>query len=503
MFVSPRAVSPAGTSPRIHPPLGAISVLAEVRRMGYEAILIDSAAEGLKRNLLVPSYNPVTVEDVEGVSYWKTGFKIGETVSTVVEQHPDVIGISCCTLVDRKEASRLSSALKEACPQVPIIMGGHEASQWYREILGETSYENDSVPSVDYVVVGAGQGVFPKLLSFLEKKNNSDLPHGVACRSNGRVIYSDPDPFEPDLYALPDYSLLPKINVPGRQKPMDIYSYIGNPHAGRVSSFLGQSAKPISYLPLLTSYGCGFSCSFCDTDKKLVRYTAENAMKVIEDFGNLYGLDYIDFMDNNFGGGDELSRRIAFEILSCVAETDYQIGFSNGLTFESMSRENFRLLRQFAKNGNVRHLAFPCENGNDRVLRMIRKPHNLRMVNSVLLFATEHLTGTNREGFFIGGFPETNGQSAESPEEVEKTYQFMKQLLGQQLLHQAIFLTLSPVTREYRLRWRKLYPNAPFEHCLFSRRTGIWPYPSFILDEMHRKVKSLNQDLGRAVTRQL
>jgi radical SAM superfamily enzyme YgiQ (UPF0313 family) len=168
-----------------------------------------------------------------------------------------------------------------------------------------------------------------------------------------------------------------------------------------------------------------------------------------------------------------------------------------------MMREDFRLLRQFAKDGNVRHIAFPVENGNDRVLRMIRKPHNLQMVRKTLEFAKKELYDTNREGFFIGGFPETNGEPAETPEELEKTYQFIKECLEKEWLNQAIFLTLSPVTREYRTMWRRLHPEAPFEHCLFSRNTKIWPYPNELLEEMHRRVEILNRQLGREVTRKL
>ncbi len=502
VVVTPRAVSPAGTPPRIHPPLGAISVLAEAKRNGYEAFLFDAAAEGLKKGILDSSYNPVAIEELDGIPYWKTGLRIEEIVDEVVKREPDVIGMSCCTVVDRGEVAKTTKALKEAFPATPIILGGHEASQWYEEILGNTPFPIGEIPAVDYVVVGPGQPVIASLLRYLAEPTVNDLPKGVAHRSSGRVEFTGLPEFHPDQFAIPDYSLLPRVEVAGREKALDLYSFVGNPHAGRIGTILGIQG-PVAYLPLLTSYGCGFDCSFCDTDKRLVRYAVENVMKIIDKFECLFGINYIDFMDNNFGGGNSASRSLAFEILSQVAKKGYQIGFSNGLTFESMARENFRLLRQFSHDGNVRHIAFPCENGNDRVLRMIRKPHTLAMVRKVLEFAKENLQTTNREGFFIGGFPETNGQPAERPCELEETFRFITECLEQQLLHQAIFLTLSPVTREYRRLWRQLYPTALFEHCLFSRKTGVWPYPNALLDEMHRKVKSINERLGRSVTRRL
>lgn len=502
VIVTPRAVSPAGTPPRIHPPLGAISVLAQAKRDGFEVFLLDAAAEGLKRGVLDTSYNPVVLEELDGVSYWKTGLRVEEIVAEVVKLKPDAVGISCCTVVDRGEVAKTARAIKQAFPTTPIILGGHESSQWYEEILGNTPFSIETIPAIDYVVVGPGQPVITLLLRYLTESSVSDFPRGVARRVGGGIEFAGLPEFQPDQFAIPDYSLLPRIEVSGREKPLDIYSYVGNPHAGRIGNFLNIEGI-VAYLPLLTSYGCGFGCSFCDTDKRLVRYAVENAMKIIDEFERLFGIDYIDFMDNNFGGGNIASRTLAFEILSQVANTGYQIGFSNGLTFESMAREDFRLLRQFSHDGNVRHIAFPCENGNDRVLRMIRKPHTLRMVRKVLAFAEGNLKTTNREGFFIGGFPETNGQPAERPCELEETFRFITECLEQQLLHQAIFLTLSPVTREYRRLWRQIYPTAPFEHCLFSRKTGVWPYPNALLDEMHRKVKYINERLGRSVTRRL
>lgn len=503
IMVTPRAVSPSGTNPRIHPPLGAISVLAEIKRNGIEVALLDAAAEGLKRNILDISYNPIDVETLDDMSYWKTGLRNEEVIEKIADFRPDAIGISCCTVVDRGETASIAKAIKKAFPTIPLILGGHEATQWYQEILGNTVFPIETIPEIDYIVVGAGQPVLPPLLRFIANPSLCILPPGVAYRSDNQIKFTGTFEFDPNQFAIPDYSLLPRIQVDGRDKPLDIYSYVGNPHAGKIGTILGIKDHPISYLPLLTSYGCGFNCSFCDTDKRLIRYSVENVLKIIEEFDRLFGIDYIDFMDNNFAGGNNESRKMAFEILSRIADMGYQIGFSNGLTFESMAREDFKLLRQFSRNENVRHIAFPCENGNDRVLSMINKPHNLSLVSKVLAFAKENLKTTNREGFFIGGFPETNKQPAENPSELENTLQFITECLKKELLHQAIFLTLSPVTREYRDKWRQLYPVAPFEHCLFSKKTKIWPYPNTLLDEMHKKVEIVNERLGRSVTRRL
>jgi len=501
LIISPGAISPAGIMPRIHPPMGAVSVLSQAKQDGYEVALFDVAAEGLMRKLSDPSYQEKVVSLIDDVIYWRTGCSIEETLKGVSDFRPDVIGISCLTIVDRSETAIMAKAIKQAFPEKPLILGGHEASSWYDEILGDGNLTG-SIPEIDYVVVGPGQPVITGLLRYLADPDNQELPSGVAFRQEGKVVFTGPSEFIPDRFALPDFSLLPAVIIAGRYKPMDLYSFIANPHAGRIQNLLGRTS-PISYMPLMTSYGCGFHCSFCDVDNRLLRYSNVNVEKMISTFSSLFGLDYVDLMDNNFAGGNSLSRQTAFEILSEFAVKKLSIGFSNGLTFESMARDDFRLIRWFADYGQVKHIAFPCENGNDRILKMIEKPHNLSLVRKVLEFARNTITTTNREGFFIGGFPETNGQSAETPQELESTYELIKECLESQYLHQAIFLTLSPVTRKYRLQWRQRFPQAAFEHCLFSKQSGVWPYDSSWLIAMHQKVSSVNSELGRCVTRNL
>lgn len=500
-LITPRAVSPAKIFPRIHHPLGAISILSEVERAGFECFLIDSAAEGLKRSYLDSKYQPTELENLDGDEYWKTGLRLSEVIIRLDKIKPDIIGVSCATIVDRGEVAGLVKGLKKAYPTTPIILGGHEASFWYREILGETKFPIETIPGVDYIVVGPGQLTVVALLKYILDPFNHEMPPGVAYLKDGKIVFTGAINFLPNNCSLPNYDFITKIDLSDRKKPLDIYSYIGNPHAGRIGTFLNIT-KPISYFPILTSYGCGFNCRFCDTDRNLLRYSVDNVIKIIDGFKSIFDIDYIDFIDNNFGGGNRLSRSIAAEILSFVSQEGYKIGFSNGLTFESMARDDYSLIKQFSKYDNVRHIAFPCENGNDRVLKMVRKPHSLSLVREVLSF-TKVLANTNREGFFIGGFPASGNYAAETPLEIENSLQFIDECLESGMLHQAIFLTLSPVTREYRAIWRNLYPTAPFEHCLFSKKTGIWPYDNALLDNAHKRVHNANQKLGLPVTRQL
>jgi radical SAM superfamily enzyme YgiQ (UPF0313 family) len=508
MLIVPSGTSPEGVDVRNHVPLGSISVLAELHQAGYDVKLLDCVGESRKNNYENPSKPYFTDEFVEDQFFRKTGLITDEVRDQIRLFMPDVIGISCLTLVDRAETKKIVRNIKKDFPNIPIILGGHEASQSFSEILGFSPYEIETIPGIDYVVVGPGQPTIVKLMEYLNGRFPKEKLEGVAFVEEGKLQFSAPfKPFNPNRYALPDYGLLPKVEILGRDKPIDIYSLVGNTHAGDIHRILQLSNDQIiSYMALLTSYGCGYHCTFCDNEPVLSRYAPHNVLGMIHNVDKMYGIDYIDFMDNNFGGKSPESRQVALDILKQLEGKGYSFGFSNGLTFESMFRNDFELLKAIKKAGTLRHIAFPIENGNDRVLRAVKKPHDLAMVEKTLKFFNELFRDepVNKEAFFIGGFPETGGQSAETPEEVNRTCILMEEYLKRGWLDQAIFLTLSPVTKEYRKIWRAKHPNGPFEKALFSRGTDLWPYDPSILRDIHERVREINKLYGKSsVTRRL
>ena len=502
MLIVPRSISPVNTIPRIHMPLGAVTVASQAKEDGYEVKLLDtSICEVNEENINDYFKNNARTKEFDGKDFWITGMSDDEVISNIEEFNPDVIGLSCCTVVDREDTKYLVDLIKEKFPDKKMFLGGYEIDKNFENILKKDAIERDKIDNIDCISLGLGQVYINDILQYL-MGNSDEIPKGIAYRTDDGYEVSGEKDYDINDYALPDYGLVEKVNVTGREKPVDVYSFLGNTHAGDIKT-LSKSDDKISYFPLFTSYGCGNNCTFCDADKKLQRYSFENVKEMIKRYEDLYGIDYLDFMDNNFAGGNNESRKTCFEILDYIGKKGYTIGFSNGLTFESMMRNDFELLKKFNQYGNVAHLAFPCENANDRVLKMIRKPHNIEMISKTLKQAKILLPDTNKEAFFIGGFPETFGEPAETPREVGNTVSAIERLIKNEYLDQAIFLTLSPVTAVYRKQWEEKNPNMSFVNCLFSKGTDIWPYDSNILEEARKKVKDINSRYSRKVTRRL
>lgn len=505
-IIVPRGVSPKNVPYRAHPPLGAVSVLGEARDKGYEVSLIDTIGEAYLRKALDNSYIEYEVEEIGGVPYRKTGLSLDDTIKRVVQEDPHAIGISLLTIVDRTETKKLAERLKQEFPNKPLILGGREATSHYRQILGETKYSIEEIPGVGYIVLREGQCSIVHLLGYFEGRNRIDEVEGIAYVRDGRVITNPTKGlFDPNKYALLAFDLCPQIYVPGREKPFDIYSFIGNTHIGNTQQLLGID-ESVSLGVIFTSFGCPFLCTFCDNDGKFSRYNLENVKQMIDILVKLYGIEMIDFTDNNFAGNTKESREMAFQILHYLKSIrNFRFSFSNGLTFESMRRNNYKLLHRINKSGIWVHMGFPVETANDRLLESINKPHRLRIVRETLEYVRNNFTGVNREGYFIGGIPETkrNGivHPAETPEELKNTVKFIKYCFKNNLLDQANLFTLSPITDVYYPKWRESHPNEPFETLLFSQVSRLWPYNNELLVKAKREVEEAHEKYGKTSCR--
>ena len=176
-----------------------------------------------------------------------------ETVSLIGRFAPRVIGISAST-GDSRSLQRLTPALKELFPEVSIVVGGWVGFE-HEEVL-------ESVPSVDYVVVGEGEVAFPLLVQRLLTGDELAGLAGLAERVAGKVRFYGHAPTVEDVDALPvpDLSDVPPPSCEDSE--------------GRT-------------LFLYTSRGCPHRCSFCEVSFMHERVRTMSHRKVAEDIRTL------------------------------------------------------------------------------------------------------------------------------------------------------------------------------------------------------------------------
>ena len=90
MMITPRNISPKGTIPRIHIPLGALMVASQLQEDNYEVKLFDTSIGDVNENNVKDYFkNNTMVVKYDNMDYWRTGLKDEEILKRINEYNPD------------------------------------------------------------------------------------------------------------------------------------------------------------------------------------------------------------------------------------------------------------------------------------------------------------------------------------------------------------------------------------------------------------------------------
>lgn len=273
----------------------------------------------------------------------------------------DIIGISCMS--DLLPAVLLAiTRHKEKSPNSTIILGGP----------GPTSVASDILlyfPAVDYIVIGEGEVTLTELINRLENGSDTNNISGL-CYRNEKVIHcgvqrtriKDLD----RLHPLP-YSIM----------RMELY------HA------------PV---PISTSRGCTYGCSFCDVGALWHRSVTQRSVdNVISELSELCGRGRYKFsiVDDTFILNHRRVQEFCYKIIQNQLPVFWHCNGRINLVDES-------LLEIMAEAGCV-SMFFGVESGSDAVLKRIHKGFNTAQVLRSIKLAAKHIPLVTVS--FIWGFP--------------------------------------------------------------------------------------------------
>jgi anaerobic magnesium-protoporphyrin IX monomethyl ester cyclase len=148
----------------------------------------------------------------------------------VVAFEPDIVGITSMTSTSQSalEASRI---LKDSCPEALTVLGGPHVT------FADTSTLSEC-PEVDAVVRREGEETLLDLARCVTNEKSLDEVAGITFRKNGKIIQMPDRPLIQNLDELPFPAL--------EHFKLDDYKILGK-----------------MILPIITSRGCPFGCSFC------------------------------------------------------------------------------------------------------------------------------------------------------------------------------------------------------------------------------------------------
>jgi hypothetical protein len=263
-------------------------------------------------------------------------------------------------------------ALKAEFPDLKIVWGGYFATQHAEVCL--------RAPEIDYVVRGHGEQVFLDLLAALAAGREPRAIFGLACRdAQGKVVQNPLAPI-PHPEELPDFPYH-RVDMPRYVRP----------------TFLGR--RTLSHH---SSYGCPFVCNFCAVvnmvNGRWLAQSPERVARILGRYASEWGVDAVEFYDNNFFTHEARTAAIA-EGISPLGIAWWGEGRID--TLLKYSDESWRVMQR----SGLRMIFMGAEAASEETLRRMDKGGTLTPEMSIELAARMRGFGVVPEFSFVLGNP--------------------------------------------------------------------------------------------------
>ena len=297
---------------------------------------------------------------------------------------PDVVGISCLSYCV-PPSIEIAKIVKQVSSECHVVMGGPHATGIPEHLLG--------FKEIDSVVIGEGEHTVVELLDALSDKKDLSSVRGLGFRADGKVhINPSRDPIDNvDEIPYPAYDLV----------DLDRYYERPDPH--------GMPPRHKRYMPILSSRGCPFQCTYCHRvfGKRFRPRSAANVIGEMELLYHKYGIREFHIEDDSFNVDMDRAK----EILDCIRGKGLKvtIQFPSGLRVDRVDDELARKLRR----AGTFMTAVGIESGSSAILKAAKKGLNLDRVGAAVDLLVKQ--GILVWGYFMIGFPgETRAQMQET-----------------------------------------------------------------------------------------
>jgi len=285
------------------PPIGLASVAAYVRECGINVDLIDAFG----------------IDPFRTKKYHNQFVLIGLDIKQIIDRinpEADFIGISVHSAMVAKFCLDLGLEIKKKIGK-PVIVGGPHITLNYDQFIEK---------GIDFAVVGEGEQTLVQLIRTLEKGENGHKIAGVATNKKGPI--QDGEVVEMDELPIPAWDLIPLKN----------YWRTRINH----SPFKG------NFIPMMTSRGCPFKCTFCTTpltSRGIWRaFSPDRVVKEIKTLHEIYQAEDIAIQDDNFSVNPERAKRICEMIIK--EGLNVRLSLPSGVRLETLTPEMLSVLKK-------------------------------------------------------------------------------------------------------------------------------------------------------------
>lgn len=316
-----------------------------------------------------------------------------EALAAMVSRYqPRIIGVTIFSSSRVRAAQKTVALLKKRLPHAAVVCGGVMA----------TLCPEEFAPLCDMVVMGPGEERIVDIARNYPDSGLFDLP-GIAWldRTANRLVVNPVQPLANlDTLPFPDWERV--------LENLDQECVFG------LNRF---ADEPGLVIPLLTSRGCPFRCSFCSNwiigSRKVLTRSPENIVSEMKHFQERFNITRFHFCDDNFGYFREHVEKICDEIIA----SRLQVSWRCTISADAASHE---CLTEKMSAAGCRMAFIGAESGDDAILKSINKPITTSQIRSAVRNLKK--AGIPCITSFIVGLPE------DTVETVLKTIRFAAEL---------------------------------------------------------------------------
>jgi len=343
--------------------------------------------------------------------------------------------------VDYNRFTNLLPIIKEQLPETIIVAGGPHVS-------GLPMHTLNTNPEIDYLISGEGEEALPMLAQYHQsnsKKIDIDKIPNLVHRKGTSCVQNEKQYVDVNTYGAPAWELL----QPDRYPPIQ--------H--------GTFHKSKRVVPILTSRGCPYPCTFCAghlmTGKKIRLREIGSLVDEIELLINEYNFEEFIIEDENFTFykshvlqfADELKRRK----IKCF------FSFPNGIRLDRLDEE---IIARMAEMGTY-VVGLGIESGSSKTLGNMKKKSDFDLIYDRVKLLKKY--GIIVSGSFIVGYRD---------ETIDDIKQTIKQAvrLPIDMAYLGNYIPL-PGTEDFDIllkRGELILDQIPWEN--YNSYVGVFPY---------------------------
>jgi len=372
-FISPQVISARNQLRKCAPPLGIAALAAVLEKKQFcDIYVLDTAVE---------DYDNVRPLD-DNPNYIIYGMPDEDVVKKLKDYKPDAVAIASLFSSQVECACNVAHAIREAFPDLLIIMGGNHATYRSEKLL-------ETQDAIDFIITGEADLTFA---DFIEKYflglNFYNVP-GLVRRDGDKTIKNPSPELIYNLDDLPD----PALHFTAMEKYFKIDMF-HNPFtkSGRVGA-------------IMTSRGCPQECYFCTSyifhGRPFRRLSAKRTIEYIHFLVEEYKIEELQILDDTF---TSLWKRVV-EICEGIKHLNLRVSLPNAIRADLPLNRDARLtMFKSMREAGVVNVGLGVEHGDQDFLnQVIRKRLDLDEVRASIEMA--HQVGITVHVAFILGFP--------------------------------------------------------------------------------------------------